>query len=144
MKHRIISLLVVLLLLCPAFAHAQVTVDGKDLKDLTYQELLDLQSVIEKAKEDKLAALGAFKLEPGKYVVGVEIPAGIYRCECKGAYSSAMLQVFEDETKTWPIVTEILAELYESPAIGKLELKDGYIVNVSMGAIDFMPYEPGE
>lgn len=124
-----------------AFAASSFTVNGGSLSDLSYEELLELKDAVEDAISEKRGESGAFQVSSGKYIVGEDIPAGTYSCECKGAYSSAILQVYESESSSWPVINEVMAELYGSSVIGKLELKDGNVLQIQGGTVDFMQYD---
>lgn len=99
-----------------------------------------ITSIVQSIKNQDKAEMDTFSISPGKYTVGEDIPVGVYRCECKGAYSSAILKVYKTKEAKWPIVNEIMAELYGSSVVGKLELEKGNILEISMGTVDFSPY----
>ena len=116
------------------FLFSVVAVNAESLSGKTDQELMDLYLQIQSELLSRSASY-SISLSAGKYKVGVDIPAGLYRAECSGAYSSSTLKLYESEESKFPADTYIMAELYQSPVIGKLDLAEGNIVSITGSVI---------
>lgn len=81
------------------------------------------------------------EVAPGKYKVGLEIPAGTYSVKCNGAYSMVSFNVYESKDELFPVYSTILTELLGNSEIGKIELSIGNIVEISEGSVTFFPYK---
>ena len=122
-SHRFAALLLTLLV-CLSLS-AQPAYADSSVSGMAYDDLLSLSIEVSKELFRNRISLNEVRVPSGRYTVGVDIPAGSYRCECKGAYSSVVLNLYDSEEAAYPSKMIILAELYESSMIGKLVLKDG-------------------
>lgn len=81
------------------------------------------------------------EVAPGKYQVGLEIPAGTYSVKCKGAYSMVSFNVYESKDDLFPVYSTFLTELLGNSEIGKIVLSIGNIVEISEGSVTLFPYK---
>lgn len=116
-----------------------VPVSAEELNNLSDEELItmyrEIQSIL-------LSRSGNYEIQlnAGRYVVGDDLPSGSYRIEAKGAYSSSTLKVYEDGKAKYPIDTYIMAELYNSSVIGKLDLEEGNILDITGSTVSIASY----
>ena len=120
-----------------SFAYAE------DLSAKSDEELLALYQEIQTIL---LARNGNYTIElaSGKYVIGTDFPAGSYRVEAKGAYSSTQVKVYKDTNAKYPSDSYILAELYQSSVIGKLDVEPGNILEISGSAVTISAYNAAQ
>ena len=82
-----------------------------------------------------------FIVPPGNYIVGEDIPSGTYRLDVdKDRYSTSIL-VNEPGKYGKTILYEYLGKTFDVYTVGKVELKDGYLVSISSGEITFSEYK---
>lgn len=110
---------------------AGVAMADVDLKSMSFDELVDLQSqILEEVvsrKEFKCVSVPA-----GEYTVGSDIPAGDYTIT--NSVKSAMVTLYVNGFESAYHLTST------DPVVGKLTLKDGDIVSTS-GTLDFSTYK---
>lgn len=110
---------------------AGVAMADVDLKSMSFDELVDLQSqILEEAvsrEEFKCVSVPA-----GEYTVGSDIPAGDYTIT--NSVKSAMVTLYVNGFESAYHLTST------DPVIGKLSLEDGDIVSTS-GTLDFSTYK---
>lgn len=135
--NRIVLLLLLVLLVMGSCAYAEL-----DYNSMSYDELLRINSLVQAALFQKGILADGVTIYPGVYKVGEEIPAGVYRAECKGAYSSALLNIYPDENNQSILSGKsyVMAELYGSSVVGKLVLEEGNIVDLTNGNIILSAY----
>lgn len=135
--NRIVLLLLLVLLVTGSCAYAEL-----DYNSMSYDELLRINSLVQAALFQKGILADGVTIYPGVYKVGEEIPAGVYRAECKGAYSSALLNIYPDENNQSILSGKsyVMAELYGSSVVGKLVLEEGNIVDLTNGNIILTAY----
>lgn len=129
-----IAALLLALLLCmgslPAFADV-------DLSAYTQEELLALRDKI----NQELLKRGIEKeviVPIGSYVVGVDIPAGVYTI--KTIKDGASLKVREAINSSRYFFSEYISH-YDNDIIGKITLVDGNIVEIGDSNLLFSPYQ---
>lgn len=123
---KLIALALILVSLIPAAAFADV-----DLSGMSFDELVSLNGKL----LEEIMSRDEFKevtVPTGAYTVGEDIPAGTYSLAMATGTYGGMIQIngYQDAytvTSTDPIV-------------GKVTLKDGDSVEISMGSIVFKPY----
>lgn len=130
---RLFALVLVFVLMFCSVA----TAESIDLSALSLDELIALRQEID------LLIFGsdAYKNVPvpaGDYVIGVDIPAGTYTLEAHGD-SYAMITVYADANK------DIMGmgachSVGGGETVGKIEFKDGEVVEIQMGSIVFKTY----
>lgn len=134
---KLIALSIVMLLLFPtAFA-------STSLSTKTTEELILLRTEIEAELFNRNKG-ESFGVPPGKYVVGLDFPAGTYKVTVSNSAAAGMIVVYPDK-RTMDAgglysVMELLSGMMGSPTIGKLELIDGNGVWVSSGMLTFEVY----
>ena len=84
------------------------------------------------------------ELTSGKYVIGTDFPAGVYKFEAKGAYSSTQVKVYKDVDAKIPSDSYVLAELYQSSVIGKLNVEPGNILEISGSVVTVSAYNAAQ
>ncbi len=117
------------------------TASADSLSSMTDDELLSMyqqiQTILLSRSNEYSIALNA-----GRYTVGKDFPSGIYRLECKGAYSSSTVNVYSTVESTNYSDWFIMGELYNSSVVGKLELNDGNVLEIKGSTIDLTCYSP--
>lgn len=129
---KILAFVLALLLCCGSVAFADVS-----LADLTAEELIALRAQIN-AELMKRGIEKEVFVPIGIYEVGIDIPEGVYTV--KTYKSGAEITVYEDEKHSRYIISEYLS-YYDGDYIGKLTLKDGYIVIIEDGTLCFSAYK---
>lgn len=132
---RIIAIMIVLLFIFTSSASAG------SLSEMTDEELLSMyqqiQSILLSRSDEYSLTLNA-----GRYIVGEDIPSGTYRLECKSPYAAANVDVYATSESKYSSDSFIMAELYNSSVVGKLDLNDGNILKISGSTIDLTCYNP--
>ena len=135
---KVIVVALVLCLLMPVISYAQV-----DLVSMTDEELIRLGTEIEAELLNRSKG-ESFDVPPGKYVVGLDFPAGTYKVTVSNSAVTGMIVVYPDkgtmDAGGLYSVMELLSGMMGSPTIGKLEVKDGNGVWVSSGMLTFEVY----
>lgn len=85
--------------------------------------------------------IAPFVVPPGNYIVGEDIPSGTYRLDIDKDRYSVSIHVKEPGQYGKTILYEYLGEVFDVYTVGKVELKDGYLVSVSSGEITFSEYK---
>ena len=120
-----IFLILFLLFILPSMAYADV-----DLSALTFSELLELKSSINKEivmREEYIQAT----VPAGSYIVGEDIPSGSYSLSIgEGAF---MAVVIVNEHKT-------MHTLSSDSSVGKINLLEGDSVDITGGSVIFKKY----
>lgn len=130
---KVISVLLVLALLLPMWASAESLFGKSD------QELLSMYQQIQSILLSRSKSY-SIELDAGKYTVGTDLPAGSYRLECNGAYASCYVTIYTStESEPFP-ESYILAEMYQSSAIGKLDLVKGNILSINGSKVTLTAY----
>lgn len=131
----VILLSFTLLLIVPASAEGLSNMSDEELITM-YREI---QSIL-------LSRSGNYEIQlnAGRYVIGEDLPSGSYRIEAKGAYSSSTLKVYDDSEAKYPNDTFILAELYNSSVIGKLDMDDGNILEITGSTVSIAYYNAAQ
>ena len=127
---RMLALLLVLLTLAP-ISHAENAVD---LSAMSTEELVLLRNAV-------IAELGArnfndkeVTVPPGRYTVGIDIPAGVYTLTRTEKYFSAI------NTYTANGQYDLHFQVEDGKAVGKLELTEGQTVEITYESVIFKPY----
>ena len=121
---RFFALLIALVLLA-GFAVAE------DLSSLSFDELLSLQ----KAVVTEIMSRPEWKevtVPSGSWVVGVDIPAGVY-CISAGKTGAYITVENGEHLVAYQGIRD------DAHKIGRLELIDGYVVSVERGSLIFSP-----
>lgn len=123
---KLIALILVALSLIPMVAFADV-----DLSGISFDELVSLNGKILK----EIVSRPEFKevtVPTGSYKVGEDIPAGTYSLGLANGTFGSMIQVngFQD---TYSFTST-------DQTVGKMILKDGDSVDISIGSVVFKPY----
>lgn len=130
-----IAALLLALILClgslPAFADV-------DLSAYTQEELLALR---DKINEELLKRGIEKKVEvpQGRYIVGEDIPAGTYTLKPK-PNGFAVIEVWKNASSKYNMFYESVSD-YDKEYIGKLQLVEGNIVEITYGSFVFSPYQ---
>ena len=129
MKKIIALLLLVSVLLLFGSAYAE------DLSKLDDEQLIALSvavnsEIIQRNLNKKV------KVPTGTYIVGQDIPAGDYTIRPTG--SLLRVEIYEDEVKLINRVGSF--SVNQEEIIGKISLKDGQIVEITLGGSTFEKY----
>ena len=123
---------VLVLCLLPLFALADVP----DISDLNDEELLLLlQNVQRRLFDDHLVE--GVSVPPGTYIIGEDIPAGVYRIEITGGTGYYDLRVSPGGNK---IHTGLTGKGYDVTEIGKIEMSEGNELFIGNSTFVFFPY----
>lgn len=130
MRKLFALVLVVLMMFCSV-----ATAESIDLTALTFEELIALRQEIDllifSSDEYKEVAVPA-----GDYVVGEDIPAGTYSLDSEGY---GMISVYSDASKDI-MGMSACHSVGGGETVGKIELKDGQVVEIQMASIIFKTY----
>lgn len=135
---KIVALSMVLLMLIPT------VLASTSLSTKTIEELIQMKTEIEAELLSRNKGQ-SFGVPPGKYVVGIDFPAGIYKVTISNSSAiGGMIVVYPDKKKMDAEGTysdmAVLSGMIDNPTIGKLELVDGNGVWVSNGMLTFEVY----
>lgn len=125
-----------IILIMIMFIPASVLADLPDVTELSNEELIELNQLI----QDQLFSrqlIDGVTVPQGTYTVGTDIPAGTYRIEITGI--GGYYDLYEsDGGKT--LETGLTGSTYDVFAIGKFELKDGNVLKIRNSTFIFFPY----
>ncbi|MBR3927755.1 MAG: hypothetical protein IKJ65_01985 [Clostridia bacterium] len=130
---KIVALLLALMLCLgsfPAFAEL-------DFSKFTNEELIYLRNQINK----ELLERGVEKevvVPMGRYIVGIDIPAGTYTVRPYTSYGTFHLYV--DEKAKYPFIGEVMA-VRDNEYIGKVIFENGNVVELEGTSFVFSPYQ---
>lgn len=134
---RIAGLILALcLFICGAAWAAPITIDPDTA---TVDELIEAKKAID------LALFGSDAYESviipvGTYEIGVHMPAGEYTVSCdEGLMRMTMIQVFSDGEKSLANYVDTHS-IANDEVIGRLVLKEGYVMEVNSDAAVFRAY----
>ena len=134
---KLIAMMVVILCFMSAIAFADDFSGMSDAELLS--KYLEIQSILLSRSQSY-----SIDLYAGKYTVGQDLPAGTYRLETKGAYSSSTLSIYKDSEAKYAANTYLMGELYNSSIIGKLDLFEGNIVNITGSTVTICIYNAAQ
>lgn len=123
---KLIALVLVALSLIPMVAFADV-----DLSGMSFDELVSLNGKLLK----EIVSRPEFKevtVPTGNYTVGEDIPAGTYSLGLASGTFGSMIQI-NDYQGVYSVSSS-------DPAVGKVALKDGDSIKITMGSMVFKPY----
>ena len=131
MKKILALTFALLLLVTSAYAAAP------DLTNYTFEELLEIQRLLtaEIMSRDEWKEVA---VPPGTYIVGIDIPAGIYTVEVR--QSSTNFWVYEQENGRTLINAGLYSRYEDQKQIKKLILDTGNIVKINSSTVYFSPY----
>lgn len=92
------------------------------------------------AGEKSISIKSPFIVPPGEYIVGDDIPAGIYRLEISDPKKSAIILVNEPGDYGRTVLYATLGKYGGSNNVGRIELKNGYLLYVYSSEILFHEY----
>lgn len=126
---KIICILLVMIMV-PCVIHAE------EMKDLTFEQLYLMQMYV----NAEIMSRPEWKeviVPSGIWVAGRDIPAGSYSISIIED-DSAYIQI---RTGTGYLAETVISQTIqnESDNIGRVELKDGYVVKIESGALRFAP-----
>jgi len=142
MKKLLALTLVICLLPTYAFAdmmktrfHTQIL---NKIPDLSLSQLQTLNEAVQSRLFEVSLSSGGVLIPPGEgYVVGVDIPAGVYRIVFeKGTFGFCIIAV---DTHT-ELFNHVYSLNSENPEINRMELKNGTTVDITDGSIRLFPY----
>ena len=126
---KILAIILVVALILPAIP---------DISSLTNDELLTLNHEIQlRLFSEKL--VNGIQIPAGKYIIGEDIPEGIYRVETADKVLSPMITIY-NEGKAKIVGSYLLGDIYGSYEVGKLDLGKDYIIEVDFSPVVFYPY----
>ena len=114
-----------------AFAEATDTID---LQSMTIDELYELRSAINKMLVEKTFKKESAIVQQGRYIIGEDIPAGVYQLRHATIFES-LVTVYDSDGK--------IRESYSvqgAVEIGKLPLSEGEIIEILYAPVIFEPY----
>lgn len=125
---KLLSLLLAALLLCSCFAVAEIDVSG-----MSYEELTELNRAVQLELFKKGALIDGVKVPAGRYIVGEDIPEGVYRIESGSSYASiAHTNIFDTNYFSYFLTKE-------ENVVGRLALKARMEIEIS-GTVIFYTY----
>ena len=78
---------------------------------------------------------GSFTAPIGQYIVGVDIPVGTYSVRCADGVNVTTVKFCRDSSNSWFMLEALHAD--EGESIGRVELLEGYTVEVRNGSAYF-------
>ena len=132
---KLITILLILSLALPALALA----DLPDISCLSVDELLELNHQIQlRLFSEKL--IEGVDVPEGQYIVGEDIPSGTYRLEIVFQRSGGYLTIYDSKDNMKKIKGSFIGEYWGVVEIGKLELNEGNVVDISGNTLRFFMY----
>jgi len=132
---KLLTVILILALAVPAIALA----DLPDISNLTKDELLELNHQIQLRLFSEQLVNGV-DVPAGDYIVGEDIPEGIYRLEIGYPKSGGYLTIYKSTENKIAISESFIGEYWGVIEIGKMELVSGNIVHISGNMLRFFPY----
>lgn len=133
---RLLSLALVLLLAFTGAAVAETEAEQVNMfREYSTEELLAMKIMLETELASRTDAKDFKVTVPqGRYIIGIDIPAGTYTLTLKGL--SGLITYFENGES---IDVHLLTEDHDT--VGKVELYNGLQIEISYGPIVFTPYK---
>lgn len=119
---------VLILCLFPVVALA----DAPDMSGLTYDQLIELRNYLTQEIMSR-PEWKEVQVPTGIWIVGTDIPVGSYSIHPTSG--GAFLRIYTDKNKM--IINQGIRK--ENQAVGKIELLEGYQVEISDGSLIFSP-----
>ena len=132
---KLITVILILAMLLPVAAMA----DLPDISALTEAELIELNHQIQLMLFSQKLVDGV-TVPAGEYIVGEDIPEGVYRVEVVYKSAGGTLFIFDKADDSMYSDQSYLGEFWGVEEIGKLTLKAGNKVKISTNALKFFPY----
>ena len=132
---RLITIILILAMLLPVAAMA----DLPDISALTEAELIELNHQIQLILFSQKLVDGV-TVPAGEYIVGEDIPEGVYRVEVVYKSAGGTLFIFDKADDSMYSDQSYLGEFWGVEEIGKLTLKAGNKIKISTNALKFFPY----
>ena len=129
---KLITVILILALAAPVLCLAEIP----DISDLSNEELTELNHRIQELMFSRQLVDG-ITVNPGTYVVGVDIPAGIYRIEITGI--GGFYDLYESEGGR-KLEAGLTGRTYDVYNIGKMTLADGNVLVFRNSTFIFFPY----
>ena len=143
MRKAIIIILSALLVPACAFADmskAKFNSWSSNISQLSYEQLVKLNSLVQARMFEDSVLSGGAPVPPGEgYIVGVDIPAGIYRIvfTSSNEYDSV---VFDIDFHDGEYSHTYLLGYGSASEIGKITLSEGASITIIGGTVLFFPY----
>ena len=132
------KLIVFFLIIALAMPAAALT-DLPDISGLSQEELIELNHQIQlRLFSEKL--IDGVEVPEGEYLVGEDIPAGIYHMEVVFPNAGGMLTVYQSNDKKRTLEETFLGEFWGVDKIGKMELNENNLVKIHGNTLRFFPY----
>lgn len=128
---RLFSLMLVVILCVPTVGYAEI-----NLSNYSLDELITLKSQITSEITARTAEKNSVVVPMGEYIIGIDIPAGIYTLTINS--TSSMITIYSSEKK---IVGSYALIKSNSNTVGRIELQDGQRIEIDYGPIIFSPYK---
>lgn len=133
MKKLLVLTLALALLLSSASA------EDDPIAGLSLDQLLAVNSAIQLKIFSQEAAVDGVRVPAGTYVVGVDLPAGVYRVEYRPLTETSFCSFTAvNEKDVWSFFT--ILGFDSSSEIGKIDLTDGTEITISGGEVYFYTY----
>ena len=140
MKRLITVILILIVLVSSAYADNSAQLKwNKRFITLTDEELSDANIALQKILFDRKASADGVLVPAGTYIVGEDIPAGVYRIEYTKKVETDFCTFCAANEKTYFSFTTMLGVTGASE-IGKIELTDGTTIQISYGDVCFFTY----
>ena len=123
---KLIALILVALSLIPMVAFADVDFSGMSFDELISLNEKLIQEIISRPEFKEVT------VPTGSYKVGEDIPAGNYSLSFSSGTFGSMIQINDYQ--------DVYSVSSSDPVVGKVTLKDGDSIKISMGSIVFKPY----
>ncbi|MBO7662793.1 MAG: hypothetical protein J6U01_05440 [Clostridia bacterium] len=131
---KLFAVVLILAVLLPFSALA----DLPDISNLSTDELLELNHQIQSRLFSQKLVDGV-DVPAGDYIVGEDIPAGVYRLVVVFPKSGGTLRVYPSKDEHYTL-DSFLGEFWGVTELGKVALEDGNIVHITGNTLRFFPY----
>lgn len=139
----LVSFALLLVMLCPLCSYAEENPFDPEFvhaffADYSIDDLLNMQKLVEIELEYRgyYAEAKEVTVPPGTYTIGADIPASVYSLSLKGGIISMITIKNADGS-----LNTMHAINASTPNIGKIDLKDGQIIEIVGEPVLFKPFE---
>lgn len=130
---KLLALSLILILALPA-----ALADGVDLSSMSYDELTDLRSQLEQEIMSR-PEWKEVQVPPGRYVAGVDFPAGRYTGEMRKKYGGFMFVTLYPNAQADAIDATMYTINDDNPSV-TLSFTDGMMLEIHTGGFWLKPY----
>ena len=132
---KLITVILILALIIPAAALA----DLPDISGLSNEELIELNHRIQLMLFTEKMVEGV-EVPAGEYIVGEDMPAGVYRMEVVFPNAGGHMTVYDTDKSRTTIDQSYLGEFWGVLEIGKIKLEEGNVLRINGNSLRIFAY----